>query len=139
MSRTAIPEGSTLVWQKDAGKAWPLKEHAAIETLYIRNERRYLAPALKAHDSAIRHYLMGQLDPTGRSGIGLFNVRWRRSRIQTSRMQDRLSEGDIDTLPGDVPKHLVAVVNENHPDVLLKLLDHSIPRQKLVTPSLLNA
>lgn len=126
VSRNAIPQGSTLMWEKDAARAWPHKESAKAEVMYRDNEQRYLTPALKARDPGIRNYLMNQLDGTGRSGIGLFNVRWSPTLLS----HNALSETDIDRLPPGIPKHLVAVLNESHNDILCHMLRHSIPRQK---------
>lgn len=119
------------MWQKDAAKAWPVKDNAKAYELYKNNEIRYLAPAMKARNPEIRNYLMSQLDPSCRSGIGLFNVRWHTNvTIPVGREKEGpLSMAEIERLRG-FPKHLVALLNENHTDVLMDMLRHTLPRQK---------
>lgn len=128
VSLSPIPMGSTLVWMKDATNAWPLKENPRNEWLYRQNEQRYLAPALRARDKEVKDYLMKQLDPGCRSGIGMFNVRWGPKPIV--RRNDPLFAKEIDDLPEGIPKHLVAVLNETYSNVLSKMLQHSVSRQK---------
>lgn len=145
ISRTPYPQGSTLKWQKDAGRAWRPKDDVSTDLQYKYNEMRYLAPALRASDSpAVRSYLMRQLDPGGRSGIGLFNVRWSKytwasneqrtigeeGAVADSSRKSYLSDSEIEALPDGIPKHIVSILNVSHSDTVRDLLNVSCKRQK---------
>lgn len=132
-----IPTGSGLRWQQHVHLAWPLKETPLTERLYYYNERRYLTPALKANNNSVRNYLLNQLDPSKYSGIGLFNVKWgNEEEVEFSKKQIEgrtralLSEDDINNLPEGLSKHLVAFLNQRHPEILKDLIKPTIPRQK---------